>query len=203
MRLLFDSSRSHVRALLLATSLTWLYGCAQPLRLNIASSPTTKNLAAAPSDAVSVGPAPATVQIRYFTFSPSVSVVAWDPAENGFGLRAAIGRNGSIIRDHRIFVSTYYDPAVRAFPNAAVASTKLLLTGVSHDLYACYFGDCSPAETFGARIPDELLRAHRDSVPVTFYARGGRALTLTVHRAVIDSYLAAVDSVRAALRRRH
>ena len=146
---------------------------------------------------------PATVQVRYFSYSPVVSVVAWRPGEPGYGLRGWIRRDGSLIMDHRIFVSTYYHPAVRAFPRAMIPTRPLLMTGVSHDVHACAFGDrCSPWETFGARVPDKVLRATGDSIPVRFYTYGGRDLVITFHRDLIGAYLAKVDSVSAELRRR-
>jgi len=88
------------------------------------------------------------------------------------------------------------------FHLATVPPRVLKMTGTSRDIYACYFGSCSPFETLGVRIPDELLRANRDSVAVRFYGRGGRELIVTVRRDLIDAYLSSVDSVSAALRRR-
>lgn len=191
----FASPRTLLGALISAASLAGFVACAPPLILRTASTPP-------PTDTVGAAPERVTVEVRYFPFSPTVAVVAWAPAEAAYGLRAWIRRDGSLIRDHRLYVSTYYEPAVRAFPQAVVPSKPLLVTGISHDIYACYFGDsCSPPETFGARVPDEVLRG-RDSVAVKFYGRGGRELVVTIRRDLIDAYVAAVDSVSAALRRR-
>jgi hypothetical protein len=99
-------------------------------------------------------------------------------------------------------VGTYYEPWVRSLYFAAAPPRQFQMTGVSRDAYACYFGKCSPFETIGVRIPDEFLREIRDSVAVTLYGRGGRELTITVRRDLIDAYLAAVDSVSAELRKR-
>jgi hypothetical protein len=186
---------------MLTASLAGFFGCGPPLNINTAFTARDVGLPA-PGDTIGATPEPATVQVRYFSFSPTVSVVAWASSEAGYGLRAWMRRDGSLIRDHRIYVSTFYEPAVRAYPHAAVPPRKLRMTGISRDVYACYFGErCSPPETYGARIPDELLRASRDSVAVTFYGRG-RELTVTVRRDLIDAYLTAIDSVRAQLRRR-
>lgn len=197
----FLAVRVDLRALLSTAAVAVLVGCAPPLNLRTAS--TQDVVVAQPTDTLGAIPEPATVQVRYFSFSPVVSVVAWSPAEAGYGLRAWIRRDGSLIRDHRIYVSTYYEPAVRAYPHAAVPPRKLLMTGIAHDVYACYFGDsCSPFESYGARIPDDLLRASTDSIAVTFYGRrGGPGLTVTVRRELIEAYLEKVDSVSVELRR--
>jgi hypothetical protein len=77
------------------------------------------------------------------------------------------------------------------------------MTGITRDRRSCWnFPVCSPPETYAARIPDELLRAHRDSVRVKFYSLNGREMIVTMYRDVIDKYLATVDSVSTALRRR-
>lgn len=191
--------RARLGPLMLAASVAGLIGCAPPLVLS--SAPKAGPLP--PTDTVATALERATVQVRYFSFSPTISIVAWSPTEAGYGLRAWIRRDGSLIRDHRLYVSTYSDPALRAFSRAVVPPSVLLMTGISPDVYACYFSRrCSPSETFGARIPDEVLRAHRDSLVVTFYGGGGREFMITVRRDLIDAYLAAVDAISAELRSR-
>jgi len=200
MRNPFLPPRTPLGALVLAAFIAGLIGCAPPILLSasIASYP----VAPAPSDAIDGRPAPATIELRYFRFSPTVSVVGWTDDDTGYGLRGVVRRDGALVRDHRLFVSTYYVPDVRAFPHAVVPSGPLKMIGVSRDIYHCYFGEkCSPYETFGARIPDKILRANRDSVAVTFYSSEGRKLIVTVQRNLIDAYLAAVDSVSTALRK--
>ena len=70
------------------------------------------------------------------------------------------------------------------------------------DRDACYAKAdvCSPPETFGAWVPDALLKANRDSLPVTFQSYNGNELHLTLHRDLIHAYLASVDSTSTALR---
>jgi hypothetical protein len=148
-------------------------------------------------------PEPATIEVRYYAHSPTVTIVGWDPTETAYGLRAWLRRDGSLIRDHRLYVSTYYTPARPAFTRAVTPSRPLELTGVSRDMFACVGGrPCSPPETFGALIPDALLRSNRDSIAVRFYNRAGRELLVVLHRDLIDAYLGRLDSVVAVMRKK-
>lgn len=154
------------------------------------------------------------VQIREFPHSPTVSVVAWSPDETGYGLSAQLRRDGSLILGHQLYVSTYYSGGFsltnvarmrnqwRVAQTVVPAKQLLLSTGVSRDPYHCYWGgECSPYEISGLLVSDDLLRANRDSVAVRLYSRGWEEMVITVHRPLIDAYLAAVDSVSAALRK--
>ena len=60
---------------------------------------------------------------------------------------------------------------------------------------------CSPLMVRTVRVPDDLLRANRDSLAVRFYGRAGSELIIAIHRDLIDSYLQKFDSVSAALRK--
>ena len=182
--------------LVLAASLVEFAGCAPPIVLDAASiTPSVVDTAGAPEDAP-------TVELRYFSFSPTVSVVAWSGQTADYGLRSWVRRDGSLVRDHRLYVGTLYEPWVRGLRLATAAPGQFRMLGVSRDTYACHWGKCSPFETIGVRIPDDVLRASRDSVAVTLYGWSGRELTITLRRDLIDAYLAAVDSVSAALRKR-
>jgi hypothetical protein len=184
--------RKTLGALGLAAALAGLTRCAPPIVL--ANAPAVEDTTAAEELP--------TVELRYFPFSPTVSVVAWPSDDAGFGLRTSVRRDGTLVRDHRLYIGTYFEPWVRGLYLAAAPPRQFKMLGVSRDAFACYFGKCSPFETIGVRIPDEFLRAHRDSLPVTLYGWGGRELTVTVRGDLIDAYLAAVDSVSAQLRRR-
>lgn len=168
---------------------------------------------------------PPIVQVREFPHSSIVSVVAWSPDESEFGLRAGLSRQeGSLIRDHRLYVSTYWlgrNPVTdrRAYLTPVSLSLRSRLGGVAEtvtparqlvkvagifrDDRACFYDmdTCTPFETFEVRLPDEMLRANRDSVAVRLYGRGGTETIITVRRELIDAYLAKVDSVTAALRK--
>lgn len=179
-------------SLLLVASLAAFEGCAPPIVLEGATPVTPDTTADAE---------PPIIELRYFSFSPTVSVVGWTGENDWYGLRTTVRRDGSLVRDHRLYVNTYYKPWMRTFHLAAVPPRGLEMMGVSRDPYACYFGRCSPFETLAVRIPDELLRANRDSVTVTFYGSSNRQMTITVRRDLIEPYLASVDSVSSALRR--
>jgi hypothetical protein len=192
----FRSPRAALRALALTAVLVGFVGCAPPLLLDdVVLAPTRTDTIGARADSTEV-------QLRYFSFSPTVSVVAWPAADAGYGLRAMVRRDGSLVRDHSLYVGTYYEPWVRSLYLAVAPPRQFRRQGVSRDSFACYFGKCSPFETLGIRITDEFLRANRDSVAVTLYGHDGRAVTITVRRDLIEAYLAAVDSVSAALRKR-
>lgn len=179
-------------SLLLAASLAAVEGCAPPVVLEAASRVTADT---------TTEPEPPIIELRYFSFSPTVSVVGWSGENDWYGLRTTVRRDGSLVRDHRLYVNTYYKPWMRTLYLAAVPPRGLEMMGVSRDPYACYFGRCSPFETLAVRIPDALLRANRDSVTVTFYGSSNREMTITVRRDLIEPYLASVDSVSSALRR--
>lgn len=191
------SPRSVLVSLLLALPSLQVLGCAAPLKLTTAShvvAPSQTESIDAQSDSV-------IVQVRYFSFSPTVSVLAWN-RESDYGLRAWIRRDGSLVGHHQIYVSTYRHPSLRSLPWASIPSRPLFTTGISGDNYACYFGKpCSPFETFGAIIRDEVLRPTRDNIPVTFYGYDGSQMIVTLNRDLIAAYLTAIDSVSTELRR--
>jgi hypothetical protein len=158
------------------------------------------------------------VQVREYSRSPTVSVVAWMPDANAYGLRATVRRDGTLIQDHTLYVSTYYgnvsiSPYVspvylrqargRGFVTTVVPEDQVLLsTGILRDVQSCFgWPKCSPYETRGVRVPDAVLRANRDSLAVRFYGSAGSELIITVYRDLIDPYLATVDSLSAALRK--
>lgn len=218
-------SLTDVRALTLAAALAGFTGCAFPVVGRLGSA--TRTDLATPS-ATDLGPTdtaqPPIVEVREFPRSSIVSVVAWSPDEPDFGLNARLLRgDGSLVRDHRLYVSTYYmgnvptsDPRVYTRPVTLGRPTRLhgvvqtvtpekqLLeaTGITHDDHACYYDKhtCTPFETFDVRVPDEMLRANRDSVAIRLYGRGGMEMVVTLRRDLIDPYLAKVDSVSASLR---
>ncbi|MGH7520947.1 MAG: hypothetical protein ACREMI_06685 [Gemmatimonadales bacterium] len=145
----------------------------------------------------------ATIEVRYYAHSPTVTIVGWDAGDAGYGLRAWLRRDGSLIEDHRLYVGTYYPRRRPVFTRAMASSRPVRLTGVSRDVHACVGGKpCSPLETFGALISDELLRSNLDSIPVTFYDRGERVLVITLRRDLIDAYLGRLDSVVAVMRKK-
>ena len=145
---------------------------------------------------------PITVETHTYPYSPTVSVVGWSEDEDGIGLRTTVRRDGTAATYHRLYVSAFYPPSGPVFSRAMASSGPVALTGVTRDVHSCDGGKCMPYTTFGARISDAQLRAHRDSVSVTFYARDGREMAIVVRRELIDAYLGVVDSVSAILRKK-
>ena len=198
-------SSTGVRALLLIAAAVTVAGCAFPgwIRPNTG---VKRYVAALPSDAGPEGPIvdSAAVELRSYSFSPHLEILSWTTNDADIGLRAVLRRDGSLVRDHRLYVSTYSSVAAGSRFNLALASTRQLkLTGISRDPKACAGGKaCTPSETFGARIPDELLRSNRDGLPVKFYARDGHEVQVTLHRDLINVYLTTVDSITSSLRRK-
>lgn len=142
-----------------------------------------------------------TVEVRDYGAEPTVAIVAWTTDETAYGLRSTLRRDGFLLRGkHRLYISAYA-VVERSFRKAEGPTQPLELFGYGRDIDNCRAGNavCSPYLTFGAQIPDELLRANRDSMPVTFYATSGREITITLRRNLIDAYLGAVDSVTTAL----
>ncbi|MGH7602358.1 MAG: hypothetical protein ACRENK_00015 [Gemmatimonadaceae bacterium] len=207
-----------LRGLVLTAALGTGIACATPGRathaaLSIAAPRQTGSVTAATQ------PEPPIIQVREYWGSPIVSIVGWAPDESAYGLRASLALDGSLIRDHRLYVNPYYigyppslDQRLLAIsqrsrqpqrglvrtvipPRELLESTRLL-----RDDYACFGGSCSPFERFEVRVPDALLRANRDSVAIQVYDGAREELIITIRRDLIDPYLRTVDSVTAALR---
>ena len=180
--------------------------CARPTRVE-------PNPAAAVADAGIAGDTvdTAVVRVRDFPRSSTVTVVAWGTGDPRYGLRAMLRRDGSLIRDHYLYISTGYAPVTTGsgviitprdyIQTVAPSGHALPYTGVVRDADPCQGGEgCSPFEAFTARVPDELLRRGLDSLSVRLAARGGTETTITVAGDVLAAYLAAIDSVSARLR---
>ena len=203
-----------LRALMLSATLAACFSCAA----NPGRAVPPVAAAPAPSSPADSATEPPIVQIRQFPHSALVNVVAWLPGEAQYGLRASLRRDGELISDrHQLFVSTEYEDvsifpyisaaysrtAQRNFVETTAPAGRLLLSaGVSRDIDACYgWPKCSPLLYRAIHVPDELLRMNRDSLGVRFYGRGGAELIITIQHDLIDSYLRAVDSVSATLRK--
>lgn len=107
--------------LVLVTSLVGFAGCAPSIVLDAASiTPAPVDMAGAPEEAP-------TVELRYFSFSPTGSVIAWSGETADYGLRSWVRRDGSLVRDHRLYVGTLYQPWVRGLRLAAVDSVSAAL----------------------------------------------------------------------------
>jgi hypothetical protein len=143
----------------------------------------------------------ASVDVRMYKGSPTISIFAWPTDDADYGLSTWVRRDGTQASEHRFYVSTYYTAAATRFNRAQGETRPFISTGIWRDELHCSGGPvCSPYETFGVQIPDRYLRSTRDSVPVTFRDRAGRELTITLGRTLIDAYLGTIDSVVASLR---
>lgn len=191
--------------LIFATFVAGIAGCSLPV-IGGGSAAATRALLTVPPDAVAV--AAPVVQVREFWRSSVVSVVAWDADDAAFGLRTSVTRTGELVGglrfgDHQLYMTPLYAQHNGGFKYATVTLRDFLLgTGAQRDPYSCFYGkDCSPMVTVGVRVPDSLLRAHRDSLVVTFYPRVQDPWTITLRRELITAYLTKVDSVVAELKR--
>ena len=118
---------------------------------------------------------------------------------NYFCLRSWLDtRNGEIA--HQVYVEDSYYGAPYHWNGAHDADNKTLrFIAISRNEISCDQG-CSYADEFAASLPEDLLRAHRDSgLTVTFTAQTGKTLAVTLPGKMIAEELTAVDATRAAL----
>ena len=198
---------------LLIVGLSVVAACATPVRIPPAAG--ENGMANAPAEPLASGDTvdTAVVRVRQYPRSAAVAVLAWGTGDPRYGLRAMLRRDGTLIRDHRFYISTGWAPATtpagilvapRDYIQAVSPSGHALrYMGIIRDPQPCQGGPgCSPYEAFSARVTDDLLRANRDSLSVRLAAVGGTETTVTIPGKVIDAYLLAVDSVKSALRGR-
>lgn len=203
--------RRRAAVLLAAAAVTG--ACAFQPRHGAASAPTPA-VAALTTDTAAATPhvEVPTVVVRSYRFSPTVTVVGWDAAQAAYGLRATVRRDGTLVRDHQLYVNLDYFIDWRNFTRArwhAFTGNEsfgrpLQFVGLYRDVHSCD-GDrgCSPYESLRARVPDAFLRASRDSIEVRIYGRNGSEEVVAIGGGVIAAYLATVDSVSAAFRKRY
>jgi hypothetical protein len=184
---------SAVRAVLYGAVMATVASCApSPVRAPVAQGPTLSDVGLAETPMV---------QFRSFPFSSDVYIVAWGVGGSGWGLRAMIRHDGSLVRDHIVYVSTLYHPGVSRVWKAVLDGDLLLLQGVGRDRQPCWDDVCTPSSYFSTRIREDRLRAARDDLTVRYHGDEDRQFTIHIAPEVVDAYLQAVDSVRAARRR--
>jgi len=118
---------------------------------------------------------------------------------NYFCLRSWLDtRNGEVA--HQLYVEdSYYGSPYRWDGAHEADNAKLRFIPISRNEITCDQG-CAYADEFAAGLPEDLLRAHRDSgLTVVFTAQTGKTLSVTVPPNLVAEELAAVDSTRAAL----
>lgn len=147
------------------------------------------------------------VQVRDDSNAPTVGIVGWEAGEAEFGLRTRLRRDGSHLgearaNEHRLYLNTAFSEAKGGFAIATAHTGKVLRNaGDAKDVDACRFGACSPNQTVGLAVPDELLRANRDSFVVTLRPRTGRSWVIRFDSSLINAYLGTIDSVAATLKK--
>ena len=181
--------------------------CAAPIRLGAGPTPSRITPAPAAVADAALREAPKVVT-RYYKYAPTVSVLGWEAEEAAFGLRAIVRRDGSLVRDHEIYVSTYYFADIIGFMRAdwqvdtssVAAPVRLERTGYYRDSRACEGKmGCTPFSTLSARLPDDLLRRSREDIVLKVLQRDGTAEVITIGRDLIDAYLTRVNYVAASL----
>jgi hypothetical protein len=118
---------------------------------------------------------------------------------NYFALRSWLDtRTGETA--HQLYVEdSYYGSPYRWDGAQETDRGDLRFIPISRNEITCELG-CSYADEFAAVLPEDLLRARRDSgLSVTFTSQTGRTLTVNVPPHFIAEELSAVDTTRAAL----
>ena len=120
------------------------------------------------------------------------------PGTNFAALRSSIDtKTGEVA--HQLYVEDSYFGAERNWEAAAdPAGQKLRFIAISKNQITCENG-CSYAEEFAAGLPETLLRARPQGLPITFTAHSGARQTIIVPGDLIAKQLAAIDEARATL----
>src|SRR6266436_5655658 len=120
------------------------------------------------------------------------------PGTNFAALRSSIDtKTGESV--HQLYVEDSYFGAERNWEAARdPAGQALRFIAISKNQISCDNG-CSYAEEFAAGLPEALLRARPQWLPITFTAHSGARQTIIVPGDLIAKQLAAVDEARATL----
>jgi hypothetical protein len=119
------------------------------------------------------------------------------PSTNFFTLRSWIDtRTGEI--DDQLYVEDSYFGAKRSWNAASTNGQVLRFVPISNNEISCE-QNCSYAEEFAAAIPDPLLRASTQGLPVRFTAKSGADKIILVPAELIQKQVAAIDQARATL----
>ncbi len=190
-----------MRKLVLATCIVSVAGCSLPLIGGDHLGNSAERKVAADTTAV----APPVVQVHDFPHSSVASVFAWEPDDAQLGLSTLVTRTGKLVGglragDHQLYMHVFQARMMGGFKYATVTPGHLLLPiKARDDPHACSRGRfCTPMVSLGVRIPDSLLRAHRDSFVVTFHPAALRLWTVTLRPELVAAYLQSVDSVVAS-----
>ncbi|MBV9552312.1 MAG: hypothetical protein JO032_05910 [Alphaproteobacteria bacterium] len=98
---------------------------------------------------------------------------------------------------HQLYVADSYFGAPIKWNGVHDRDNKpLRFVAISRNEISCESG-CSYADEFGAALPEDYLRAHREGFSVVFTADGGKSFPIAVPANLVAAELAAVDTVRA------
>jgi len=192
--------RTGFRAIAMAAALAMLVIGARPTAGRTVS-PATDSVAATVGSRLALPQGGNVIQVRDVSSAPIVEIVAWSASNPGFGVRTWVRRSGgSPDRYHRLWGNIDFGPNGRDVATAKGLNRPLQVSSAT-DTQNCMAGTCSPASTFGARLPDAPLRAAKEDVAVAFVTNGGNEFTISLRRGLLDAYLATVDSVITALKK--
>jgi predicted small lipoprotein YifL len=119
------------------------------------------------------------------------------PNTNFSALRSWIDTRTGEIND-QLYVEDSYFGAKRNWNMASANGQTLRFVPISTNEISCE-QNCSYAEEFAAAIPDPLLRASTQGLPVRFTAQSGADKLILVPGELVQKQIAAVDQARATL----
>ncbi len=139
---------------------------------------------------------------RFITFvgprRPHAEPFLGVPGTNFTALRSSIDtKTGESV--HQLYVEDSYFGAERNWEAATdPAGQKLRFIAISKNQITCENG-CSYAEEFAAGLPEALLWARPQGLPITFTAHSGARQTIIIPGDLIAKQLAAIDEARVTL----
>ena len=183
---------------LLGFFMAMLIGCQTP------SSTTTAQSSSPPPQTYIPQPPPPSVKIEDSKFENTVTFVGiqksyGDDKYNKYFLRSWLHKTSDEVR-HQLYVSDYYKGDWEFWSRANSQDAQPLeFVSISRDVIYCgSYGGCSHAESFGALIPDAILKAHQDSFTVKFYAKSGKEMVITLTSQQIQMQLKAIEDFQAS-----
>ncbi|HYM72821.1 MAG TPA: hypothetical protein VET89_07565 [Stellaceae bacterium] len=102
---------------------------------------------------------------------------------------------------HQVYVADSYYGGPNKWDGVHDADSKALrFIAIGRNEITCDAG-CAYFDEFAAVVPEDVLKAHRDGLSLTFTAKDGKPLAITVPGRLVAEELTAVNTVRDALPR--
>jgi hypothetical protein len=120
------------------------------------------------------------------------------PGTNVYLLRGWLDTKSGETANQLYVEDSYYGPKREWNAVSDAAGQNLRFISIRSDEITCENG-CAYAEEFAAALPETLLRASTKGLSITFTAKSGGHMTITVPGARIADQLAAIDSARAGI----